>query len=167
MNYFLKYGYYVILGVLFAVVLSALIGEMKWELIPIIIINAFMIRLLDDCFDYAKDKKAKNKKQLLSFKQLAWMTAVLSIVYFIINVVFYGSWGLFSLLVILYMVVENKHETLKMFFVSVASMYYIGGYRELTSIPIIIYLILMVLLSVGFYIYKRQKSRRKGQRNDL
>lgn len=162
MNYFLKHGYYVILGVLFAVVLSALIGEMKWELIPIIIINVFMVRLLDDCFDYAKDKKAKNKKQLLSFKQLVWTTVVLGIVYFIINVVFYGLWGVFSLLVILYMVVENKHETLKMFFVSVASMYYIGAYRELTSVPIIIFLILMVLLSVGFYIYKRQKRTKKG-----
>ena len=152
MNYFLKHSYYMILGVLFAVVLSALIGEMEWELIPIIIINAFMIRLLDDCFDYARDKKAKNKKQLLSFKQLVWTTVVFGMVYFIMNVVFYGLWGAFSLLVILYMVVENKHETLKMFFVSVASIYYIGAYRELTSIPIIVYLILMVLLSVGFYI---------------
>ena len=56
MNYFLKYSYYMLAGVLFAVVLSALIGEMKWELIPIITINAFIIRLLDDCFDYKKDK---------------------------------------------------------------------------------------------------------------
>ena len=162
MNYFLKHGYYVIFGALFAVVLSALIGEMKWELIPIIIINIFMVRLLDDCFDYAKDKKAKSKKQLLSFKQLIWTIVVLGAVYFMINVAFYGLWGAFSLLIILYMVVENKHETLKMFFVSVASMYYIGAYRELTSVPIIIFLILMVLLSVGFYIYKRQKRTKKG-----
>lgn len=161
MNYFLKHSYYVILGALSAVVLSALISEMKWELILIVVINAFMVRLLDDCFDYVKDKKAKNKKQPLSFKQLVWTTVVFGIVYFIINVVFYGLWGLFSLLMILYMVVENKHETLKMFFVSFASTYYIGAYRELTSVPIIIYLVLMVLLSVGFYIYKRQKRTKK------
>ena len=68
MNYFLKHSYYVILGALSAVVLSALISEMKWELILIVVINAFMVRLLDDCFDYVKDKKAKNKKQPLSFK---------------------------------------------------------------------------------------------------
>lgn len=164
MKYFLKYSYYVIMGTLFAIVLSVLIGDMKWELIPIIIINAFMIRLLDDCFDYGKDKKAKNKKQPLSFKQLIWLTTALGVVYFIINIVSYGLWGLFSLLMILYMVIENKHETLKIFFVSVASMYYIGAYRELASAPIIIYLILMVLLSAGFYIYKRQKRTKKGVR---
>ena len=164
MKYFLKYSYYVIMGTLFAIVLSVLIGDMKWELIPIIIINAFMIRLLDDCFDYGKDKKVKNKKQLLSFKQLIWLTTALGVVYFIINIVSYGLWGLFSLLMILYMVIENKHETLKIFFVSVASMYYIGAYRELASAPTIIYLILMVLLSVGFYIYKRQKRTKKGVR---
>ena len=163
MKYFWKYSYYVLIGVLFALVLSAMIGEMKWELIPIIILNVFIVRLLDDCFDYAKDKKTK-KKQLLNYKQLIWATVICCIIYLVLNMVFFGLWGLFALLMILYMVVENKHESLKLFFVSVASMYYIGAYRELTSTVIIVYLILMVVLSTGFYIYKGQKRVKKGVR---
>lgn len=161
MKYFWKYSYYALIGVLFALVLSAMIGEMKWELIPIIILNVFIVRLLDDCFDYAEDKKIK-KKQLLNYKQLIWATVICCIIYLVLNMVFFGLWGLFALLMILYMVVENKHESLKLFFVSVASMYYIGAYRELTSTVIIVYLILMVVLSVGFYMYKRQKRVKKG-----
>ena len=161
MKYFWKYSYYALIGVLFAFVLSAMIGEMKWELIPIIILNMFIVRLLDDCFDYAEDKKIK-KKQLLNYKQLIWATVICCIIYLVLNMVFFGLWGLFALLMILYMVVENKHESLKLFFVSLASMYYIGAYRELTSTVIMVYLILMVVLSVGFYMYKRQKRVRKG-----
>lgn len=161
MKYFLKYSYYIVVGLVFACIISALVGEMKWELIPLLIVNVFLVRLLDDFFDYHKDKKAKTKKQMLSLRQLVWATVILSLVYVTLSVVFYGLWGLFSLLILLYMGVQNKHETLKIFFVSVASIYYIGAYRGIDSMPIIIYLVIMVILSVGFYIYKRQKRLKK------
>ena len=164
MKYFCKYSYYILVGVLFALVLSAMIGEVKWELIPIVVLNVFIIRLLDDCFDYNKDKKIK-KKQPLSFRQLVWMTIICCTIYFIMNIIFYGWWGLFALLMILYMVVENKHEALKIFFVSAASMYYVGPYCEMVNVATVIYLILMVLLSAGFYVYKRQKYiKRKAKK---
>ena len=158
MRYFLKYCYYVVVGAIFAVILSALIGAMKWELIPILIINVFLIRLLDDCFDYIKDKKRPGK-QILKKKELYIATVILALVFLALNTIFFSWWGLFSLLLLIYMVVENKHETLKIFFVSVASMYYIGAYRLLNSVPIIVYLLLMVILSAGFYFYKRSKRK--------
>ena len=158
MKYFLKYCYYIVVGAIFAAILSALIGVMKWELMPIIIVNVFLIRLFDDCFDFVKDKKRPGK-QILKKKELFVAAFILSLVYLTLNTVFYSWWGLFSLLLLLYMVIENKHETLKVFFVSVASMYYIGVYRMLDSIPIILYLIIMVVLSFTFYLYKRSKRK--------
>lgn len=162
MKYLCKYSYYVLVGILFAVVLSAMIGEMKWELIPIIICNVFILRLMDDCFDFQKDKK--NKKQVNNLKWLIVSTVILCLVYLGLNVLFYGLWGLFTLLLILYMAIQNKHEPMKVFFVSVASTFYIGAYRELNNPIIVIYLCLMVVLSTIFYIYKQRKCSKKGDK---
>ena len=166
MKYFLKYSYYIIIGILFACIISLLVGQPKWELIPIIIINVYIVRLFDDLFDYYADKKSKKRnKQLLKYKQLLWTTTVFCIVYIVLNIVFYGLWGLFSLLILLYVGVQNKHEALKPFFICVASIYYIGAYQEIGSAPIIIYLCSTVILSTGYFIYKKQKrTKKKGGR---
>lgn len=164
MKYFLKYSYYILIGVAFACIISALTGAMRWELILIIIVNVYLIRLFDDVFDYYVDKKVKKKSRRLELKQLIWSAGILSVVYIILNVVYYKVWGLFSILILLYMGVQNKHELLKVFFVSVTSMYYIGAYRELGSVPIIVYLCLMVVLSAWFYIYRKQKRMKKEKK---
>ena len=159
-RYFLKYNYYVFIGVIFAGLLSFLIGEFKWELIPVANCNIFLLRLLDDCFDFKKDKR----KKILDLKQLIYITAIISVVYFAICVSFFKQWGLFSLLMLLYMVVENKHELLKLFFLSVVSAFYIGAYRDLNSIAIVVYLIVAMMASVAFYLYKKRRLiKEKGK----
>ena len=159
MKYFLKHSYYILIGLLFALILCALIGDFKWELIPIVILNAFLIRLLDDYFDFNNDQKTKKKSELPTKKQLIWSTTILGIFYLILNIIFYKLWGLLAILLIIYMLIENKYEFLKVFFVPIASIYYIGLYHELTTVPIILYLIIVTIGSIGFYIYKSHKRK--------
>ena len=161
MKYFLKHSYYILIGLLFALILCALIGDFKWELIPIVILNAFLIRLLDDYFDYNNDQKTKKKSELLTKNQLVWSIIILSIFYLILNIVFFKLWGLFAILLIAYMFIEDKCELMKVFFVPLASIYYIGLFHELITAPVIIYLIISTICSIGFYIFKSQKRTKK------
>ena len=161
MKYFLKHSYYILIGLLFALILCALIDDFKWELIPIVILNAFLIRLFDDYFDYNKDQKTKKKSELLTKNQLICSIIILSILFLTLNIVFFKLWGLLATLLIVYMIIENKYELMKLFFVTLASLYYIGLFHELTTAPVVIFLIATMICSIGFYILKSKKALRK------
>ena len=161
MKYFLKHSYYILIGLLFALILCALIGDFKWELIPVVILNAFLIRLFDDYFDFNNDQKNKKKSELLTKNQLIWSTIVLSIFYLILNIVFFKLWGLLAILLVTYMIIENKYELMKLFFVTLASLYYIGLFHELATAPVVIFLIATMICSIGFYILKSKKRTKK------
>ena len=161
MKYFLKHSYYILIGLFFALILCALIGDFKWELIPVVILNAFLIRLFDDYFDFNNDQKNKKKSELLTKNQLIWSTIVLSIFYLILNIVFFKLWGLLAILLVTYMIIENKYELMKLFFVTLASLYYIGLFHELATAPVVIFLIATMICSIGFYILKSKKRTKK------
>ena len=161
MKYFLKHSYYILIGLFFALILCALIGDFKWELIPIIILNAFLIRLFDDYFDFDKDQKSKKKSELLTKNQLICSIITLSILFLTLNIILFKLWGLLSILLIAYIIIENKYEFLKVLFIPLASIYYIGLFHELTTAPVIFFLIATMICSIGFYIFKSQKRTKK------
>ena len=161
MKYFLKHSYYILIGLFFALILCALIGDFKWELIPIIILNAFLIRLFDDYFDFDKDQKSKKKSELLTKNQLICSIITLSILFLTLNIILFKLWGLLSILLIAYIIIENKYEFLKVLFIPLASIYCIGLFHELTTAPVIFFLIATMICSIGFYIFKSQKRTKK------
>ena len=155
MRYFLKYSYYIIISIIFTIIISLIIGEAKFELFPIVVIMLYLLRILDDYFDYEIDKKEK----LLNKKALKIFAMILSVVFIVLNVLFYGYYGLISIAILIYMLIQNKIEILKIFSLLFNSIYYICIYNKIGSMPAIIYLVCTLIISSIYYIYKRSKKR--------
>lgn len=155
MRFFLKYSYYIIISMIFTVIISCITKEIRLELFPIILINLYILRILDDYFDYETDKKEK----LLSKNKLKNIAIIISLLFIILNIIFYKYYGLISIFLLGYMLIQNKYEILKIFLILITSIFYINMYISLNNYKVIIYLLIEIILSISYYIYKRSKKR--------
>ena len=118
----------------------------------------FIIRITDDIFDYNKDKK--RKKQILAKKELIIADILFTILFVIMNLYQYHLLGTISLLFILYIILQQKFEILKVFFMFLSSTYYLyinSNSNIFSSYLVLGYLALCLIFSILFYCYKRSK----------
>lgn len=155
MKIFLKYSYYIIISVILTVIISFITNGIRLELFPIILINLYILRIFDDYFDYETDKKEK----LLSKNNLKNIAVIISVLYIILNIVFYKFYGIISIVLVGYMLIQNKYEILKIFLLLLTSIFYINMYVSLNNARVIIYLLISIILSISYYIYKRSKKK--------
>ncbi len=155
MKYILKYSYYFIISLIFVILISLITWKVRIELLPIVLSNLYLLRILDDYYDFDTDKKEK----ILSKKQLMIIFIILSLIFVLLNVIFYKYIGIISLLFIIYIILENKFEFLKVFLLCIESIFYIAVYNSLNNVYAIIYLTICIMASIIFYIYKRRKVK--------
>lgn len=154
-TYFLKYRIYAVLAILVAVFYSIVTGRLCWEMFLISLCTLFLLRILDDYFDYDTDRKEK----ILTRKQLRDAGIVLGVLFVVLHVVFFGVTGLLSILIILYLVMMDKAEILKVFLLTLLTAFYLSQYIGFRHGPTLIILLVCLTVSVAFYFYKT--GRRK------
>ena len=69
-------------------------------------------------------------------------------------------YGLISVLLAAYALLQNRFELMKPFFLTLVSAFYIAAYKEIGSLWVILYLCGSLLLSVGFFIYKTRLAKK-------
>lgn len=154
MRYFLKYSYYIGIALVLAALMSLLTHRLCFELIAVFTLLAYLLRLLDDYADYDTDVREKPLKKPV----IRLLTAVLSAVFLAVNLVFFGAKGLVCLLLLVYALLQNRFEVMKLFFLTVTSALYLALYEKPLSLWSVVYLCATLLLAVGFYLFKRHRT---------
>lgn len=169
-KYLLK-GYKLVLysatGMSISIVMSFVLDKIRnvsmiFTLFFIITALLFVIRITDDIFDYEKDKK--DKKQILSKKQLITTDIIVIIFYLTMNLYYYQLFGMISVLFVFYIFIQQRIERLKIFFMILASVYYLymnSNMNEFRSLRVLSYLGLCFVIPAIYGFYKRKG--RKGQ----
>lgn len=159
---------YIVLGA----VISAAMSLILWDfgdppiffktfakIFALSVLLLILLRCADDHSDYEKD--AGEKEQPLSKRGILYVMLVVAAVFVTLNILLYLLLGLCSLLVLGYLLVQQKVQFLKMFFLPTVSAYYfyLNRISDLPYPAIGIYLAVCLILSVGFYIFKRRRAK--------
>lgn len=128
------------------------------RLVLMTLLLLFLLRLADDYFDYEKDHD--RKEQPLSKHQILLTAAVTMIIFVLLNFYFYQVSGLGSLCILIYLLLQQKAEMMKVFFMPLVSGYYFYVNQTPGMLTHVIcgYLVVCVGLAVVFYWIKRRKS---------
>lgn len=102
-----------------------------------------LTRFFDDFFDYNEDKGKR-----ISKKNSITLIIISTILYLTINIVTYKLRGTLSLLIILYLILMNKFETLKLFLLTLVTLYYYLLNNNTNYYVLIITLIISILYSI-------------------
>ena len=155
---------YSILSLIISLVMSFLLNIFNntiliFTLSLMILFLLFIIRITDDIFDY--DKDIKNKKLILTKKQLINLDIIFIVLFILINLYQYHLLGLISVILIFYIILQQKFELLKIVFMFLSSTYYLyvnSNSDIFKNYFVWIYLILCLLLPILYYFYKRSKK---------
>ncbi len=146
-KYIIRKWYYIIISLIIYFIYLK-IFKITFNLIePLLLL--FLIRFIDDYFDYNKDKGKRLDKY-----NLIILICIFSLIYIILNYVLYGYFGLLSIIIIAYFFLMNKVEILKIFSLSLITEYYYLINNDINYIVLIITLI----ISIAFYIIKRWRK---------
>ena len=155
---------YSILSLIISLIMSFLLNIFNnailiFTLFLMILFLLFIIRITDDIFDY--DKDIENKKLILTKKQLINLDITFIVLFILINLYQYQLLGLISVILILYIILQQKFELLKIIFMFLSSTYYLyvnSNSDIFKNYFVWIYLILCLLLPILYYFYKRSKK---------
>lgn len=164
--YFLKEGrlfLYTVISALISFLMIVLLQAHRnimlyCRLLLLTLLILFLLRLADDYCDYEKDRE--KKEQPLSKCQILLTVAVTILIFVLLNLYFYQLSGLGSLCILVYLLLQQKAETMKIFFMPLVSGYYFYVNQTSGMLTCVIsgYLVISVGLSVLFYWSKRRKS---------
>jgi len=146
-KYLIKKWYYIIISLIIHFIYLKVFKINLTILEPLILI--FLIRFIDDYFDYEKDKVKRIDKNILII-----LICIFSLIYILLNIVLYNYLGLLSIIIIAYFFLMNKIETLKIFSLSLITEYYYLINNDVNYMVLIITLV----ISIVFYIVKRWKK---------
>lgn len=155
-----KYIIYLIISFILSIVFCFIIKEpislSLWINIYIILI---ILRITDNIYDYEKDRK--QKKISFTKKQLYRLNLLFVFLFFILNIYLYKKLGLFSLVFIVYIFLQEKYKILQNFLMMFLFIYFLKTYSINLfngNIRIHGFLILTIILPIAFGIYKRRKD---------
>lgn len=153
---------YFALSVILTIILSLLASStFRFELLIIFFLLMLLMRIADDQYDYAFDAQ-KGKNQELTERCLLILYLAISVIFIITHICIFGAWGLISVLVSLYIQLEERVQLLQKLFMFLLSCYYyflLNGSLDFYSPEIIVWLIISLIFPILFAIYKRRKRR--------
>lgn len=152
----------------FSAVISLLMSLILWnsggvllfvKLFALALPIILLLRFADDFFDYEKDKE--KKEQPLSRRGILIIMLIVGAIFIILNVLFYSLLGLCSIFILAYILVQQKAEFLKIFFMTLASAHYFCFNRtdDMPILPICIFLAVCLILSAAFYFFKMKRAK--------
>lgn len=159
-----KLLFYIALSVVISLAMSLTLGALRdflliLKLFALSFLLFILLRTADDYFDFEKDRG--RKEQPLSKRGILSIMLVVAALFVGLNVLFYLLYGLCSIIVLGYLLAQQKVGFLKLFFMPIVSAYYFYLNRtgDLPYLAIGIYLAVCLILSVAFYIFKRKRFK--------
>ena len=149
-QYLWNYKIYMIIAAVFTALYSLVVHRICWGMLPISLVTLYLLRVMDDSFDYETDTKDKP----LSRKKLWDLVMILALLFVVLHVIFFGLWGLLSILMLVYLYLMQKWEILKLFLLTLLTAFYLWRYIGFAGTPAWVYLAVILTVSVGFHIYK-------------
>lgn len=176
-GYFLYKGrlfIYALLALFLSSVISAAASSRCELFVLPIWLQLLLARTLDDFFDYEKDARRSvrgmngeggrgicfgNSRYGLDRRGLRRLCLVTSLLYVGVNLLIYGAGGLFCLLIVLWMLLEERVSWLQSGAGAVSGAYYLSRVRSLSEFGLreFVFLAGLVLLSLVFGIWKRKR----------
>lgn len=154
---------YIFAAVVFSLVLTAIANKFdirhNIELSILGTILIFIIRISDDISDYTSDK-TKHKIQYLSLKELNTAKIISVFIFALLNVLFYGGFGILSALVVLIIAIWENINILKILLLPALTVYYLfllGGTEMITVDYIWFIVFIATVISYLFYSIKGSK----------
>ena len=127
------------------------------RLFSLFILLAYIMRVVDDIYDYQKDRR-QHKKHYLSKNELILLSMLLVLTFVVLNFVYYNLSGAFSILLVAIIYIWELFPLCKVIFLPLVSAIYIyfsGGQDAFSQYNIWITLIVLLFVSCAFYAYKR------------
>ncbi|MDO4793308.1 MAG: hypothetical protein Q3993_03935 [Filifactor alocis] len=176
-RYFLYKGrifVYALLAVLLSSVVST-VASSRCELFVLPIwLQLLLARTLDDFFDYEKDERRSGhsvgggeERELrlgksrygIDRRRLGRLCVATALLYTGVNLLIYAGGGLFCLVIVLWMLLEEKFLWLQSGAGAVSGAYYLSRVRPLSEFGLreLVFLGGLVLLSLVFGVWKRKK----------
>lgn len=153
-QYLWKYKIYILIALVFTALYSLVVHRICWGMLPISLVTLYLLRAMDDSFDYDTDTKEK----LLPKKKLWDLVIYLALAFVVMHLIFFRLWGLLSILMLVYIYLMQKWEILKLFLLTLLTAFYLWQYIGFDGTPAWIYLLIILTVSVGFHIYKTGKN---------
>ena len=150
MKYLLKYSYFIGIALAFAALISLLTKGIRYELLPIFTLLAYIVRLFIDYRNINTDQKTK----LLEKPAIRMLLIFFCIGFFILNIFFFRAAGLICIVPLAYALLQTHFDVMKLFFLTINSALYLAVYTKLEGMWIILFLCVTFMLSVGFFVFK-------------
>lgn len=156
---------YAIASAIFSLLVATITNNFNIEailrLFLVALILSNIMRIADDIYDYAKDRRAR-KKQYLTKRELIILQICLFVIFMAFNVLFYGAIGLLSLLLLGVVIIWERLQFCKIIFMSLCCAVYsylLGGQVVFRHYGIWCCITLTLIISVSLYIYKARKEK--------
>lgn len=153
MKYLLRYSYFIGIALVFAALISLLTNGIRYELLPIFTLLAYIVKLF---YDYNND--GGSGQALLNKSGMRLMLIIFCILFFVLNVFFFRLDGLICVLPVLYAALQTKFDVMKLFFLTIFSAMYLAMYTKPEGLWIILFLCGTLVLSTGFYVFLYWKA---------
>ena len=146
-------------SLILALVFVYFTGEMKsLRLFFLFFTELFFIRFVDDSADYEKD--AKSGKMQLSKKELRILIILTSLLFLVLNLLYFGIGGLFSVGIIFLIIIKEASPFIPALIAPVSGIYYIyfAVSVEESGIKEGVFLAVLICFSLWFSLRKRRKD---------
>lgn len=159
-RYFLKFRIfiYLLISLVLGMFFSAVIGRNVYRsLTPILFTQLYLLRIIDDYFDYERDKKEGKFK--LKKEKLQVLLGLAIALYLWINFSTYGLRSSFSVFIVGLALAEEKFVFLQILMAVLSAFYYLSIYKRISDFgkAEVIFLAIIFAISLVFVFFKRRK----------
>ena len=159
-RYFLKFRtfVYLLISCILAVVFSTVIGSNVYRsLTPILFTQLYLLRIIDDYFDYERDKETKKVK--IKKEKLQILLGLAIALYLWLNFITYGLRSSCAVLIVGLALAEEKFVFLQIFMAAFSAFCYLSIYKKLSDFgkAEVIFLAIIFAISLVFVFFKRRK----------
>ena len=157
-RYFLKLRIfiYLLISLVLGMVFSAVIGRNVYRsLTPVLFTYLYLLRIMDDYFDYERDKETKKVK--IKKEKLQILLGLAIALYLWLNFITYGLRS--SCAVLIVALAEEKFVFLQIFMAAFSAFCYLSIYKKLSDFgkAEVIFLAIIFAISLIFVFFKRRK----------
>ena len=160
-RYFLKFRtfVYLLISCILAVVFYTVIGRNVYRsLTPVLFTQLYLLRIMDDYFDYERDKETKKVK--IKKEKLQILLGLAIALYLWLNFITYGLRSSCVVLIAALALAEEKFVFLQIFMAAFSAFCYLSIYKKLSDFgkAEVIFLAIIFAISLVFVFFKRRKK---------
>lgn len=148
---------YILIAILSGFIMAYFFEGNFWTLTTLIFLQLFFTRLQDDYVDYDEDVLVQARN--LTKNDLKSLLSIIGGLYLSINILKFGLFGIFALLIISIVILQNKFRFLKFTAGFVSAIFYLSRIKKISSFGYkeTIFIISIFIITLLYTILKRRK----------